>query len=216
VDRLDAGRELAAAVAAVLDGAPGGPRDVVVLGLPRGGVPVAAEVARSLGAPLDVVLVRKLGVPGHAELAMGAIGERDVIVRNDDVIHALSLTDEVVEEVARRERTELARRSRRYRGGRAAPDLRGRTVVIVDDGIATGATASAACRVVRAMGAARVVLAVPVAPAGWRPPAGDVDEIVALLRPADFHAVGQWYDDFAPTSDDEVTDTLARAGRAAT
>jgi putative phosphoribosyl transferase len=176
-----------------------------VLGLPRGGVPVAAQVARALGAPLDVIVVRKVGVPDQPELAMGAVGEDGVRVVNDDVVRAAGIDDAQWERVEAREREELARRSARFRGERPRVPLAGRIAVVVDDGVATGATALAACQVARALGASRVVVAVPVAP----PPtvselARVADEVVALETPEHFHAVGQWYDDFSQTTDDEV------------
>jgi putative phosphoribosyl transferase len=186
----------------------------VVLGLPRGGVPVAAEVAAALDAPLDVVLVRKLGLPAQPELAMGAIGVGGVRISNQEVLRAAHVTTDQWNEVERRERAELEWRARRYREGRRGVAIGGRTAVVVDDGIATGATARVACEVVRALGAARVVLAVPVAPPRsldeLRPV---VDGIVCLETPRAFRAVGEWYDDFSPTTDDEVVTILRRAAR---
>lgn len=206
VDRADAGRRLAAR----LDHLRG--QDVVVLGLPRGGVPVAAPVAAALGAPLDVVVVRKLGVPWQPELAMGALGEDGVLVLDEDVLGSTRLTAEDVDAVADRERVELGRRTARFRGDRARVPVAGRTAVVVDDGVATGSTARAACRVVRAHGAARVVLAVPVAPEGWeRRMAGVADELVAVSTPAGFRAIGQFYDDFRQTGDEEVVTCLEQA-----
>jgi putative phosphoribosyl transferase len=209
LDRTDAGRQLAARLAgdAALTGTP-----VVVLGLPRGGVPVAAEVAAALGAPLDVVLVRKLGLPGRPELAMGAVGEGGVVVVNDDVVARGGVDPAAFARVRERELTELGERARRFRGDRPPVALAGRTVVVVDDGLATGATARAACAVVRAHGAGRVVLAVPVAsPRAAADLADDVDVLVALEAPRGFAAVGQAYDDFRATADDEVVQLLARA-----
>ncbi|MEU8519989.1 phosphoribosyltransferase family protein [Streptomyces sp. NBC_01216] len=204
-DRVDAGRQLAAR----LDHLTG--RDLVVLGLPRGGVPVAAQVAEALDAPLDICLVRKLGVPQQPELAMGAIGENGVRVVNDGVVRETGVIDREMAAVEERERALLAQRTRRYRGTRAPTPLRGRTVLIVDDGLATGATALAACRVVRAQGAARVVLAVPVAPRGWPDRVGDAaDETFCVHEPAFFYAIGQFYEDFSQTTDEEVLDWLAR------
>jgi len=198
-DRADAGRRLGERLVAIL-GEPGA--GAVVLGLPRGGVPVAAEVARRLGAPLDAFVVRKLGVPGQPELAMGAIASGGVVVRNEAVIAARRLTPEQVAAVVAAEEAELARREQAYRGDRPPVAVTGRLVVVVDDGFATGATARAAVRAVRARNPARLVLAVPVAPrdAG----AGDADLLVALARPWPFGAVGRHYRDFAATTDDEV------------
>ncbi len=208
-DRTDAGRRLGAVIAAraeVTDEFD----DAVVLGLPRGGVPVAAEVADALGAPLDVVVVRKLGVPHHREYAMGAIGEGGVRVLDDQVVAALRLSDHEVAVVESEERAELARRVERYRGARVAVAVDGRCALLVDDGLATGATALAACSVVRALGARRVVVAVPVA----SPQAVDAvravaDQVISLHTPPDFRAVGAWYDDFAPTSNDTVVELLS-------
>jgi putative phosphoribosyl transferase len=186
--------------------------DLVVVGLPRGGVPVAAEVADALDAPLDVLVVRKLGVPFRPELGMGAIGEHGVRVVNQAVLHETRTTPEELAEVESRERAELERRVRRYRGGRSPIPLAGRTVVIVDDGIATGSTARAACLVARRQGAARIVLAVPVAPGGWTGLFEDVaDELVCLDTPAQFFGIGQFYEDFTQTSDEQVTTCLQRA-----
>lgn len=201
-DRRDAGRRLAALLH------PGDPT-VVVLGLPRGGVPVAAEVARHLHAPLDVLLVRKLGVPFHHELAMGAIGEDGVRVLNPEVVRMTGVTTDQIDRVEVEERRELDRRVSAYRAVRAREPLEGRTALIVDDGIATGATARAACEVARRHGAARVILAVPVAPAGWRDDMGDAaDEYVAVQEPRAFSAVGEWYWEFGQTSDAEVLEVL--------
>lgn len=193
-----------------LDGEP----DVLVLGLARGGVPVAAQVAAALHTPLDVFVVRKLGVPQWAELAMGALATGGVVVLNDDLIDRLQVTPDQLNAVVERESAELARREVAYRGGRAHVDPRGRTVVLVDDGIATGASITAACRAVRAAGAARVVVAVPVGPPGAQT-ALDVgaDDVVCVTQPPDFSAVGQVYADFAQVSDAEVQRLLADATR---
>ena len=202
-DRIDAGRRLAARLS-YLRG-----QDVVVVGLPRGGVPVAAEVAQALGAPIDVIVVRKLGVPRQPELGMGAIGEEGVRVLNEDVMRQAGVTAEQLAHVEAKERDELERRARAFRAGRRRVPLAGRTVVIVDDGIATGSTAKAAADVARAEGAARVILAMPVAPADWqRRLAGAADEFVAVATPDPFYAIGQFYDDFAQTTDAEVTAAL--------
>ena len=186
----------------------------MVVGLPRGGVPVALEVAKELGVPLDLILVRKLGVPWQPELAAGAIGEGGVRVINSDIVESTGMSDEEVTHVEARERSELDRRVRIFRGGAEPLDLVGRTVIIVDDGIATGATAKAACRVVRSRGAARVVMAVPVAPAGWEEEfSGMADETACLHAPARFGGVGQFYEDFSQVSDDEVVRLLADGRR---
>jgi putative phosphoribosyl transferase len=206
-DRLDAGRQLGRALTGLL-GEP-----VVVLGLPRGGVPVAAEVATALAAPLDVILVRKLGLPFHRELAMGAIGEDGVRVLNRDVLDSVRVTDRELAAVETDQRVELERRAALYRRGRLRLDLTARTALVVDDGVATGSTAVAACRVARAHGARRVILAVPVAPRDAGPLlARDADEFVTLCTPDPFIAVGRFYDDFRQVSDDEVVEVLERAG----
>jgi putative phosphoribosyl transferase len=205
-DRLDAGRRLATRLAHLRG------ESVVVLGLPRGGVPVAAEVARALDAPLDVIVVRKLGVPFQPELGMGAIGEDGVRIVNDEIVAMARISEPQLAAVEARERAELERRAQRFRGDRDRTALEGRIAVIVDDGIATGSTARAACQVARAQGAARIVLAVPVAPRGWEARiGGDADECIALDTPEPFWAIGQFYADFSQTSDDEVVECLARA-----
>ena len=205
-DRVDAGRRLAARLAH-LRGA-----DPVVLGIPRGGVPVAFSVANALGATLDVVIVRKLGTPGQPELGLGAIGEAGVRVLDDEIVRLTGTSEREIAVVEQREREELARRALQFRGDRPPVEVADRCVIIVDDGIATGSTARAACRIVAARGAARVVLAVPVAPPGWTERfRGDADELIALETPAGFHAVGQWYRDFSATSDREVVTCLQKA-----
>lgn len=211
-DRTDAGSRLGTLLAA-RPSARDGPRGtVVVLGLPRGGVPVAAEVATALHAPLDVLMVRKLGVPAQPELAFGAVGENGVRVLNDEVVRSARLSPREIEDIEASERGELSRRLRSYREGRAATPLRDKTALIVDDGVATGATARAACLIARAEGAARVVVAVPVAPQEWTQRLGDVaDELVCVDSPAQFLAVGQFYDDFSPTTDGEVREVLRAA-----
>jgi putative phosphoribosyl transferase len=179
--------------------------DLVVLALPRGGVPVAYEVARALGAPLDIFLVRKLGVPGHEELAMGAIASGGVRVLNEDVVRWYRILDEVIDGVAAREQAELQRREQAYRGGHPSMPLEGRTVVLIDDGLATGSTMRAAVEAVRARGPKRIVVAVPVGAEGTcRELAQLADEVVCVHAPVDFRAVGLWYRDFSQTSDDEV------------
>jgi predicted phosphoribosyltransferase len=202
-DRRHAGTVLAGRLAAYRD------RAAVVLALPRGGVPVAWEVARALDAPLDIMPVRKLGVPGFEELAMGAIAGRDTIVLNEDVTGEMRLPGKEIERVATREWAELRRRERVYRGGRPPVDLTGVIAILVDDGLATGATMRAAAVAARAAGAARVVVAVPLAPAGAETALRRyADEVVVAAFPWPFRAVGQWYDDFGATGDDEVCELL--------
>jgi putative phosphoribosyl transferase len=204
-DRVDAGRRLAARLGHLRHAG------VIVLGLPRGGVPVAAEVAAALGAPLEVIVVRKLGVPFQPELAMGAIGEGGVRVLDDEVVRLAGASPAEVAEVEVRERAELLRRAERFRQGREHLNVAGRTVVVVDDGIATGSTARAACAVARAAGAARVVLAVPVAPVGWTKRLADVaDELVCVTTAQPFFGVGQFYVDFTQMTDEEVVGCLRR------
>ena len=187
-------------------------RDIVVLGLPRGGVPVAFEVARALAAPLDVFLVRKLGVPGHEELAMGAVASGGVLVLNDDVIARLGIAPDEIDVVAAKETAELARREQLYRSGRTSPEFSGRTVILVDDGLATGATMRAAITALRQSGPARIVVAVPTAaPDICEEFKKQADEIVCYMTPAPFLAVGRWYEDFGQTTDDEVCALLAQA-----
>ncbi|KOV11211.1 phosphoribosyl transferase, partial [Streptomyces sp. XY431] len=206
-DRTDAGHRLAARLTHLR-----GPGTVVVA-LPRGGVPVAAEVAAALAAPLDICVIRKLGLPHQPELGMGAIGEDGVRVLNEQVLRPARVTPGQLAAVEARERAELERRARRYRGDRPPVDLRGRTVVVVDDGVATGSTARAACLIVRARGARRVVLAVPVAPEDWTERLGDVaDELVCVGTPSPFFAIGEFYADFSQTGDAEVLRRLAEAG----
>jgi putative phosphoribosyl transferase len=208
-NRVDAGRRLAQSLEHLR-----GP-DTVVLGLPRGGVPVAYEVATSLDAPLDVIVVRKLGVPFQPELAMGAIGEEGVLVLNPEVVRMAHVGEAEMGTVERRERAVVSERATRFRSGRPRLDLAGKTALIVDDGVATGATARAACQVARALGAARVVLAVPVGPANVEERfRGEADEVVCRHQPHMFYAVGQFYSDFSPTEDEEVTDLLRRRAEA--
>ncbi len=203
-NRRDAGRRLAG----VLQHYANRP-DVLVLALPRGGVPVAFEVAQALNAPLDVFLVRKLGVPGHEELAMGALATGGLIVLNDSVVQALRISRQEIDRVAAMEREELARREREYRGDRPPPEVAGRTVILIDDGLATGSTMRAAAAALRQQGPARIVIAVPVSsPQTCQELGAEVDEIVCLLTPEMFYAVGMWYIDFSPTTDQEVRDLL--------
>lgn len=183
--------------------------DVLVLALPRGGVPVAHEVAQALRAPLDIFLVRKLGVPGHEELAMGAIATGGVRVLNEDVIQALEIPPPLVDSVARREEQELARRAALYRGDRPPLDVQGKTVILVDDGLATGSTMRAAICALREKGVARIVVAVPVgAPFVCEDLAEDADEVICAMSREPFFAVGLWYEDFTQTSDREVRELL--------
>lgn len=206
-DRADAGRKLAARLTRYADR-----EDVLVLALPRGGVPVAYEVAKALNAPLDVFLVRKLGVPGHEELAMGAIATGGVRVVNEDIISYLGIPDEVVDSIAAVEERELERREQAYRDGRPPPDVRDRVVILIDDGLATGSTMRAAAASLRLQNPARIVVAVPVSsPATCEEFRSEVDEIVCAVTPPHFQGVGLWYDDFSQTSDEEVRELMKRA-----
>jgi putative phosphoribosyl transferase len=208
-DRADAGRQLADRLSDYA-----GRQDVTVLALPRGGVPVAYEVARELGAPLDVFLVRKLGLPYHPELAMGAIASGGVRVLNDTVVSRFRIPDEVIDAVAAEEAGELARREREYRGDRPPPKLRGKTVILIDDGLATGATMRAAVAALRKLGPARVVVAVPVgSPETCAEFQAVADEAVCARTPEPFQAVGQWYRDFSQTTDEEVQELLRQSPR---
>src|ERR1700730_6148003 len=205
-DRREAGRLLAQKLAPYVNRP-----DVLVLALPRGGVPVAYEVARALGAPLDVFVVRKLGVPGYEELAMGAIATGDVRVLNDQLVERLGIPEDMIDAVAARERQELARRERLYRGDRPPPDVRGRTVILVDDGLATGATMHAAVQALRKQNPARIVVAVPTAsPETCEETKAEADDVICAVTPEPFHAVGRWYQDFSQTTDEEVGALLAR------
>lgn len=210
-DRTDAGRALATALVAYR-----GAADAIVLALPRGGVPVAWEVAHALGLPLDVIVVRKLGLPGQPELAMGAIASGGVVVVNDDVLRHLAPDGAAFERVRERESQELQRREQAYRGNRPPLAVRGQTTILVDDGLATGATMEAAVRALRVLEAGRIVVAVPVAsPEARARIAALADETVSLRTPMRFDAVGQWYRHFEQTSDDEVRELLGRALQAA-
>jgi putative phosphoribosyl transferase len=211
-DRSDAGRQLAESLRQYA-----GRDDVLVLGLPRGGVPVALEVAQALDAPLDVFLVRKLGVPGHEELAMGAIASGGVRVVNEEVVTAIDVPEEAIDAAAEREAGELERRERLYRRGRDPADPSGRTVILVDDGLATGSSMRAAVAAFRERGAERIVVAVPVsAPATYAELDAIVDEIVCVQTPEPFYAVGAWYADFPQTTDEEVVELLDSAERRST
>ncbi|MFL5330743.1 MAG: phosphoribosyltransferase [Gemmataceae bacterium] len=203
-DRVDAGRQLGKQLLRYMDRP-----DVIVLALPRGGVPIGAEVARDLNCPLDIFLVRKLGVPNREELAMGAIASGDVRVLNEEVINALGITAEEIEEVARNEVSELQRREKLYRSDRPMPDLNGRTVILVDDGLATGSTMKAAVQAVRKLGPARVVVAVPVGASDTCDAMDQIaDEAVCARTPEPFMGVGMWYQDFSQTTDEEVCELL--------
>ena len=205
-NRAEAGRQLAEKLTAYH-----GHANAIVLGLPRGGVPVAHEVAVRLGLPLDVFVVRKLGVPGYEELAMGAIASGNVLVLNDDVMRAVPNAEAILEAVRAREKVELQRRETRYRHGRPAPDLNGRVVILVDDGLATGATMRAATAALRRQGAGKIVVAVPVgAPETCHEIQAVADETICAIMPPYFHGVGQFYEDFSQTSDEEVRELLAR------
>jgi putative phosphoribosyl transferase len=209
-DRLDAGRQLAERLRPRY----GGRSDVVVLALPRGGVPVAAPVARALQAPLDVFVVRKLGVPGHEELAMGAVAHGGARVVNQDVVQSLGIAASVIEAVAEREQAEIERRERAYRDERPYPDVGGRTVIVVDDGLATGASMRAAVRALGRLGPARIVVAVPVAARDTCAElSNEASDVVCVRTPEDLGAVGEWYADFQQTSDTEVRRLLAEAAR---
>ena len=189
-----------------------GRNDLLVLALPRGGVPVAYEVAKALNAPLDVFIVRKLGVPGHEELAMGAIASGGVRALNRSVIEQLNISQSAIDAAATREGEELQRRERLYRGGKPSPDIAGRTVILVDDGLATGATMKAAVVALRQQNPAKIVVAVPIAPAETCDELQRLaDEVVCAVTPELFWAVGQWYEDFDQTTDAEVTELIRRA-----
>jgi putative phosphoribosyl transferase len=212
-DRYEAGVELASRLSRYAHR-----DDVIVLALPRGGVPVGYEVARSLNAPLDVFVVRKLGVPGHRELAMGAIASGGIRVLNDDIVTWYGIPESAIEEIARNEQAELERRERAYRDNRALSKLRGRIVLLVDDGLATGSTMMAATHAVRAHAPSRVIVAAPVgAPDTCLALRQAADDVVCVRMPESFAAVGQWYRDFSETSDGEVRELLrkrpAMAGR---
>lgn len=204
-NRTEAGKMLAKALSAYI-----GRSDILILALPRGGVPVAREVAKILLAPMDLWLVRKLGVPGQEELALGALAAKNVCVLNQEVIDLLSIDQAVIDRVISREQAELERRNRLYRHGRPPPDTGGKTIIIIDDGLATGATIRAAIASVRQAGAARIIVAVPVGAASTcRKIKKEADELVCLYMPEPFFGVGQWYSDFSQTSDEDVLTLLA-------
>jgi predicted phosphoribosyltransferase len=207
-NRTDAGRRLAEKLAAYADRP-----DALVLALPRGGVPVGSEVAQGLGAPLDVFLVRKLGVPGHEELAMGAVATGGVRVLNDEIVHGLGISEHEIDASVSRELRELARRERLYRSDCPPPDVAGRTVILVDDGLATGATMRAAVQALRQQQPARIVVAVPTASLDTcQAMKAEADDVVCAMTPEPFFAVGYWYEDFTQTTDDEVRELLTRGG----
>jgi putative phosphoribosyl transferase len=204
-NRIDAGRRLASRLLAYREG-------VIVLALPRGGVPIGFEVARAIHAPLDVFLVRKLGVPGREELAMGAIASGNTRVLNEDLLSMLPVPPRLIDEATQRERRELARRERLYRGDRGPPAVEGQTAILVDDGLATGSTMRAAVLALRQLRPAKIVVAVPVgAPETCRDFQHEADETICAVTPDPFYAVGAWYADFEPTTDDEVRELLERA-----
>ena len=206
-DRADAGRQLAEELLEY-----GGRDDVIVLALPRGGVPVGFEVAHRLNVPLDVFVVRKLGVPGHEELAMGAIASGGVRVLNEDVLYVIPDAQAIVEMVTATERAELERRERNYRDDRPAPDVKGKIVILVDDGLATGATMRAAAAALRQQGTAKIIIAVPVgAPSTCHEIRNAADDVICLISPGSFIGVGQYYEDFSQTTDEEVRDLLVQA-----
>jgi predicted phosphoribosyltransferase len=208
---MDAGRKLAERLSAYRNRP-----DVIVLALPRGGVPVGFEVARSLHAPLDVFLVRKLGVPGHEELAMGAIASGGVRVLNPEVVYELYVPLQMIEMVAAREQQELSRRERLYRGGQPPPEVENKTVILVDDGLATGSTMRAAIAALRQRRPGRIVVAVPVgAPSTCDQLRSDVDELICAITPQSFYAVGLWYEDFSQTTDHKIRELLSQAEHAA-
>jgi putative phosphoribosyl transferase len=209
-DRTEAGQLLASKLTAYIDHP-----DVLVLALPRGGVPVAFEVARALHAPLDVLVVRKLGVPGYEELAMGAIASGGIRVLNDDVVRMLGISEAAINKEAAQEQHEVERRECLYRGDRPASEVHGRTIILVDDGIATGATMRAGVAAVRQRQPARIIIAVPVAASATCEEFGaQVDELVSVIRPEEFYAVGSWYEHFTQTTDEEVRNLLEHAANA--
>ncbi len=207
-NRIEAGRLLAKRLKPTYANRP----DVLVLGLPRGGVPVAYEVAKVLDAPLDICIVRKLGVPGHEELAMGAIATGGIRVLNEELVRSLKISEQAIERVTTREQQELQRRDRLYRGTRPVPDLSHRTIILIDDGIATGSTIKAAISTIKQQQPDRIVVAVPVAPPDvCNELKAEADEVVCLITPEWLYAISLWYEDFSPTTDEEVRHLLALA-----
>jgi putative phosphoribosyl transferase len=208
-DRAEAGLKMAGRLEAYANR-----KDVIVLGIPRGGVPVAFEVAKALNAPLDVFVSRKLGVPGQEELAFGAIASGGVRVLDREIIEAVGISDPVIEEIAEKVRKELERREKLYRGERPSLQLEGQTAILVDDGIATGSSMRAAIQALKQLRPARIVVAVPVAPLStWNRLKGEVDELICVGTPKYFHAIGQFYADFSQVADGEVTELLQRAAK---
>ena len=208
-DRIEAGRQLAKVL-----GGYAGRSGVAVLALPRGGVPVGFEVAKSLGAPLDIFVVRKLGLPGYEELAMGAVASGNVRVINEEVVRSFGVSNDVLDAVAEREEIELNRRERLYRGNAPAPDVGGKTILLVDDGIATGSTMRAAVAALRRQLPLRIIVAVPVAPPStFKELQSEADEVVCLMTPEPFYAVGKWYEIFDQTTDNQVRDLYERLER---
>lgn len=205
-DRIDAGQRLATLLQPIKV------KDPIILGLPRGGVPVASQVAQSLHRPLDVLIVRKLGVPWQPELAFGAVGEEGQIYFNQSIVNEIGISQQERDEIVAREGEEVRKRELRFRGDRSSLDIAGKCVIIVDDGIATGATAEVACRIARSRGASEVIMAAPVAARATIEKLSAVaDECIVLYTPDEFDAVGQWYEDFHPVTDDEVADIMRRA-----
>jgi predicted phosphoribosyltransferase len=206
-NRMDAGRKLAGELSEYANR-----RDVILLALPRGGVPVAYEIAKQLNVPMDIFLVRKLGVPGNKELAMGAIASEDTRVLNQDIIRSFGISDRTISKVAADERGELQRRERLYRGDRKRPEIKGRTVILIDDGLATGATMLAAVKALRSKTPSKIVIAVPVASLDTcRTFEREVDDIICGATPEPFYGVGAWYEDFRQVSDEEVCDMLEKS-----